>query len=234
MKTLLRTIEIVDVGISFDSKNFAFHSLSTQWSESGNWEIVSQHGHGKSILFQIVGGMTNPSRGKVLYNGIDIFETEFEKTLSLRLQVGFGFDLGGLLHNRTLFENLMLPLEYHKIQSFSAAKELVASMFDKFQIGNDRDKRPSFVSGSTRKLTVLIRSLLLEPRFIILDDPFVGLTDSQKATFVSELVGLRKKHGFLAILFTDSTKSKLLARDGQYYLSQNQISLIPNQTRVGA
>jgi len=234
MKALLNKIEIVDVCMSFDSKNFAFRSLSTCWSEPGNWEIVSEQGHGKSILFQIVGGITSPSRGKVLYNGIDIFETDFEKTLPLRLQVGFAFDLGGLLHNRTLFENLMLPLEYHKIHSFSAAKDLVLRMFDKFQISKYRDKRPSFVSGSTRKLTVLIRSLLLEPRFIILDDPFVGLNDIQRATFVSELVQLRKKNGYLTCLFTDSTKSKLLIRDGQYYLSQNQISLIPNQTRIGA
>jgi len=223
MREILNKIEIINVGMSFDGYNFTFNNLSMCWSESGNWEIVSEQGLGKSLLLQILGGIVNPTHGKVFYNDMDLLEVDFEKTLPLRLQVGFGFDLGGLLHNRTIFENLMLPLQYHKRYSFDEAQKIINHQLEKFQILKYRDLRPSFVSGSVRKMTVLLRSVLFRPRFLILDDPFVGLSDFQKKAFIEQIEEMRGETGFLSLLFIDSTQTKFLKRDGYFVLKQDEI-----------
>jgi ABC-type transporter Mla maintaining outer membrane lipid asymmetry ATPase subunit MlaF len=223
MSQILEKIEISNVGMNFDGQTFTFQNLSAHWCESGNWEILSEQGLGKSLLLQIVGGILTPTQGKVMYNDTDLFQSDFESTLPLRLQVGYTFDLGGLLHNQTIFDNLMLPLLYHKRYSDDEGQELINTQLEKFQIIKFRDLRPSFVSGSVRKMTVLLRSLLFEPRFLILDDPFVGLSDFQKNTFIQEIEEMRSKTGFLSLLLIDSTQTNFLKRDGYFILKRDEI-----------
>jgi ABC-type transporter Mla maintaining outer membrane lipid asymmetry ATPase subunit MlaF len=167
-----------------------------------------------------------------MYNDTDLFQSDFESTLPLRLQVGYTFDLGGLLHNRTIFDNLMLPLLYHKRYSDDEGQELINTQLEKFQIIKFRDLRPSFVSGSVRKMTVLLRSLLFKPRFLILDDPFVGLSDFQKNTFIEEIEEMRSDSGFLSLLLIDSTQTNFLKRDGHFILKRDEIMKKEEQNKL--
>jgi phospholipid/cholesterol/gamma-HCH transport system ATP-binding protein len=220
-ETILREIRLEKVSLFFDGKEqeSLFHDIDISWNQSGFWELFSEQAVGKSLLLQMVGGILAPPKGQIFYNGLNLFDTEFESSLQLRLQVGYAFDLGGLLHNRTLFENLMLPLQYHKVMSFVEAERKIKTLFEQFQIMKYQDLRPSFVSGSVRKMSILLRSILFHPRFLILDDPFVGLSPFQRQEFVTLIETLRNKTGFLHLLFTDSTKSHLFKKDGSYELS---------------
>jgi len=219
MAELLNKIQIKNLGMAFESNAFIFEGLTQSLQESGTWEFCSDQGLGKSLLLQVLGGITPPSHGKVYYNEMDVYGSDFQKILPLRLQIGYAFDLGGLLHNRTIFENLILPMQYHKLYNPSKRQEIVEVNLAKFQIAKYRDLRPSFVSGSVRKMTVLIRSLLLKPRFLILDDPFVGLSEFQKAALINEIESLRSASGFLSVILTDSVPCTSLNRDGYYVLN---------------
>lgn len=203
-------VELREVTFGFDASTVLFKKASWLWPAGQIYELRALQGQGKSILIHLLAGLSEPSEGQVLINGMNIHGVSFERFLPLRVKIGVAFDLGGLLHNRTLFENLMLPLHYHEYLPYAEAEYKIMSLLDKFDLIKFKDFRPSFVSGSVRKIVVLIRSLLFDPDVLLLDDPFVGLNDRQRRTFVSLIDQLRQKGGASRVLYSDSTGCNLM------------------------
>lgn len=165
--------------------------------------VNAEEGSGKSSLLQILAGLQIPQSGKYLINGENVVEMSFEEFLPFRLQIGYAFDYGGLINNRSLFDNLMLPLLYHKILSPEDAKARVTSMFKDFGVANVAHERPAHVPGRIRKLTCLMRSLVMQPQVLLLDDPSVGLGQESIYVFVDYIHALRKE-GYLNHVFFSS------------------------------
>lgn len=165
--------------------------------------VNAEEGAGKSTLLQILGGLQIPQSGKYLINGEDVVDMSFEEFLPYRLQIGYAFDYGGLINNRSLFDNLMLPLLYHKVLSHNEAKERVQSICADFGIEKVAHERPAHVPGRIRKLTCLMRTLVMRPQILLLDDPSVGLGQDSIYVFVDYLQTLRKE-GFLNHVFFSS------------------------------
>jgi ABC-type multidrug transport system ATPase subunit len=159
---------------------------------------------------QILAGLVLPTSGKYLVNGLDIAEMSFEEFLPYRLAIGYGFDHGGLLHNRTMQENLMLPLLYHKILGFKKAEARVHEYMDLLNIIKYKDIRPSHVSGGTRKLVCLIRALILHPHLLLLDEPTVGLSQETSLKFF-DLVEKIRQQGFLKSVFVSTHDDKTMS-----------------------
>lgn len=193
--------------------------------------IESAEGAGKSTLLQILAGLQIPQSGEYLINGENVLEMSFEEFLPYRLRVGYTFDYGGLLSNRTLFDNLMLPLLYHKIVSPEEAKERVQNIFSVFGVTDKAHERPAHVPGRIRKLTTLMRTLVLKPDLLILDDPSVGLGQESIQTFVAHIQQLREE-GFLRHVFFSSYDEKFMSlfdfytvrlEAGQLYLKNTEM-----------
>ncbi len=193
--------------------------------------IESAEGAGKSTLLQILAGLQIPQSGKYLINGENVLEMSFEEFLPYRIRVGYTFDYGGLLSNRTLFDNLMLPLLYHKIVSPEEAKERVQNIFSVFGVMDKAHERPAHVPGRIRKLTTLMRTLVLKPDLLILDDPSVGLGQESIQTFVGQIQQLRAE-GFLRNVFFSSYDEKFMSlfdfvtvrlESGQLYLKNPEL-----------
>jgi len=180
-------------------------SIQLKWDQSGIWRLSNIAMFSKSDFFRIIAGIIYPVDGTVLFNELNIHQESFEKILPLRLQLGYGIDVGGLLSNRTLYENVLLPLQYHRRIRDSSLTE-IDLFFKKFQIYHERHQRPAFSAGRSRKITVLIRSLILKPRFLILDDPFSGLLDNQKDQFIKLVQELFESGKLYSVIFFDSTE----------------------------
>ena len=187
--------------------------------------VKAEEGAGKSSLLQILGGLQIPQSGQYLINGQNVCEMSFEEFLPYRLEIGYSFDYGGLINNRTLFDNLMLPLLYHKVLSPGDAKLRVQEMFEKFDLTKFANERPAHVPGRVRKLTCLLRSLVMRPQMLLLDDPSVGLGQDSVYTFVDYVHQLRKE-GYLKHIFISSYDEKFMSLmnyqivhldDGQLY-----------------
>ncbi|MGE0763451.1 MAG: ATP-binding cassette domain-containing protein [Bdellovibrionales bacterium] len=138
-------------------------------------------GAGKSSILRLLVGLSQPSAGTILINGQAVDQMSFEEFLPYRLQIGYGFDLYGLLNNRTLRENLALPLQYHKRFELDEINRRVDEMLDLFHLVREQNQRPSAVSGSQRKATCVARSLIMMPQILLLDDPTTGLSILAKA-----------------------------------------------------
>lgn len=171
--------------------------------------LKAEEGAGKSSLLQVLGGLQVPQAGRYLINGENVMEMSFEEFLPYRLQIGYSFDYGGLINNRTLYDNLMLPLLYHKMISQKEAKERVDEIIRDFDLSKFAHERPAHVPGRVRKLACLMRSVVMRPQILLLDDPSVGLGQDSVYTFVDYLHKLRKA-GSLQHVFISSYDEKFM------------------------
>ena len=155
--------------------------------------VKASSGAGRSSLLQIMAGLVAPQKGKFLINDVNVTDMSFEEFLPYRMNIGYGFDFGGLLHNRTLLENLTLPLVYHKVCSLPQANDRAAEYMRTLGIQKFANQKPSTVPGGVRKMTCLLRALMLEPQVLLLDDPSVGLGQDQILKYFDLIQDLRKK-----------------------------------------
>jgi phospholipid/cholesterol/gamma-HCH transport system ATP-binding protein len=174
------------------------------------WIKAAQAGSGRSTLLQILAGLITPTKGKYFVNEQDVCEMSFEEFLPYRLSIGYSFDLGGLLHNRTLYENLMLPLMYHKAVKQSEANHLVTHYMQEMNILRYRDHRPSAVPGGIRKIVCLIRPLLMCPQVLLLDDPSLGVGQDTILKYFDLINNLRKQ-GLVKHIYVSSLDDKLMS-----------------------
>lgn len=171
----INTLEFKDLSFAFEGARPLFENISMAMPTSRVVWVRSPGGRGKSTLLKILAGLIVPQSGSYLMNGINVGEMSFEDFLPYRLNIGYGFDMGGLLNNKSLAENLILPLIYHSLLSAEEAFDRVHGVTDLFGMQDIRDLRPFGVSGSYRKLTCVMRAFIHQPEVVILDDPMTGL-----------------------------------------------------------
>lgn len=171
--------------------------------------IKSPEGSGKSTVLQLLAGLLLPQSGSYYINGEDIVGMSFEEFLPYRMRIGFTFDYGGLINNRSMVENLLLPLVYHKLMTFDAAKKRVEELCERFDLIRFRNDRPAHVPGRVRKLVVLLRGLITDPHILLLDDPSVGLSEKTQLELVSVLNEMRQR-GLARHLIVSSYDEKFM------------------------
>lgn len=169
---------------------------------NGNTLITGLSGSGKSALLKILCGLLTPKQGSYFLNGHDVCEMAFEEFLPYRKRIGYGFDYGGLLANRTLWDNLMLPLQYHNEVDYETAEARVRDLMNRFALLPFKDRRPAAVSGAIRKATAIARAFVMRPPMLILDDPFVGLDREAIQAMFAMIESHRAEHGLEHVFFT--------------------------------
>ncbi len=189
--------------------------------------IQSDEGEGKSTLLQVMAGLQIPQIGDYLINDANVREMSFEEFLPYRLKIGYSFDYGGLISNRSLRDNLLLPLQYHKLVPEIEAQKRVQDLITRFDFVKFADERPAHVPGRLRKLTCLLRALVHYPDLLLMDDPSVGLGAETSENFLSLLKELRQE-GYLNHMMVVSYDDKFMQQlspvilhldEGQLYRS---------------
>ncbi|MBX2993178.1 MAG: ATP-binding cassette domain-containing protein [Bdellovibrionaceae bacterium] len=198
----IEKLRFENVSFKFDGQDPVFENVDFDFPMNQMVWVKAEHGSGRSTLLQILAALQMPTKGNYLINDANVGEMSFEEFLPYRLAIGYGFDMGGLIHNRTLFENLILPLNYHKVLSPQEAGERVTHYMREFNLTKYKDQRPSFMPGGAKKLACLLRAVILHPQMVLLDDPTVGLPQDTALKFFDLLETLRKegslKHAFVS------------------------------------
>lgn len=158
-------------------------------------------GSGKSSILKLMAGLISPQSGKYWIDDVCVSELSFAEFLPYRLQIGYSFDMGGLLSNRSLYENLMLPLLFHQRCSTEDADTLVRRWMEKFNIDGVQHQRPFSVSGGQRKSAILLRAFIHSPQVVLLDDPMAGLKEDGRAAFSELVQEFHTKRGLKKIIF---------------------------------
>ena len=184
----------------------------------------------KFFFFHAISQITGFEQGQFLINKENVLDLSFEEFLPYRLNMGFGFSTRGLLSNRTLHENALLPVTYHHLMTESEAKEWVDYLFDYFDVTNFMHSRPAEASPSAQKAALLIRAFVHRPEMIILDSPGVLLANKLQANLL-QLIDEHKKHYGLKHLFfaTQDEDFAHCLTDQSVILSRGSLNLINHE-----
>lgn len=202
--SIVTSIEFKDVTFGYrDAQKPMFEGLSVKLPVGENILITGQVGEGTSTFLKLLAVVHQPQEGSVLINGLDTSQMSFEEFLPLRTKIGYTFDYGGLFANRSLLDNLTLPLLYHKIFSFEESRQRGIDLANHFGFYNKLGERPASVTGGLRKLVSVLRTLLMNPEMLVMDDPFMGV-DPQNVARLIKILNERRESGEIRHLYLTS------------------------------
>lgn len=148
--------------------------------------IVGESGSGKSTLLNMIGALDNPTSGKVLIDGKDIFSMkESELTIFRRRNIGFIFQAFNLIPELTVEQNIIFPvlLDYQKPD-----RQYLEELLEVLNLKHRRNHLPSQLSGGQQQRVAIGRALITRPSIILADEP-TGNLDTQNS---SEVIALLK------------------------------------------
>ncbi|HET8539279.1 MAG TPA: ABC transporter ATP-binding protein [Anaeromyxobacter sp.] len=175
-------------------------------SEGDLVALTGPSGAGKSTFLHLVGTLDVPTRGRVLFEGEDVFERGEEGLASFRnLTIGFVFQSHHLLPEFSALENTMMPALIRRV-SRAEARRRAAEMLGTVGLGDRMDHRPGELSGGEQQRVALARALCLGPRLLLADEP-TGNLDPQTAEGIHALLSdLNARLGITAVVVTHNER----------------------------
>ncbi|HEX2926008.1 MAG TPA: ABC transporter ATP-binding protein [Ruminiclostridium sp.] len=200
-------VEINNIGMNYQSPNGeipAITNISLKIEKGEFICIVGPSGCGKSTLLSIIAGLLPPSSGNISINGADISGTSPE--------VGYMLQKDYLFEWRTILENVRLGLEIRKAMS-SENIEYMNNLLITYDLYDFKDKYPSQLSGGMRQRAALIRTLVLKPEILLLDEAFSALDYQTRLAVADDIYSIIKKENKTAILVTHDIAESISMAD---------------------
>jgi lipoprotein-releasing system ATP-binding protein len=168
--------------------------------------LTGPSGAGKSTFLHLLGTLDVPTRGRVLFDGEDVFERGEEGLASFRNQtVGFVFQSHHLLPEFSALENAMMPALIRRVPR-SEARRRASEMLGHVGLSERMDHKPGELSGGEQQRVALARALCLSPRLLLADEP-TGNLDPQTAEGIHALLkDLNARLGITAVVVTHNER----------------------------
>lgn len=183
------TAALTDVTFSVEKGEFVF--------------LVGPSGSGKTTLFRLLIRDTLPSRGSININKLEVTKMPKKKIPRLRQKIGVVFQDLKLLKERTVFENILFPLEVtgtdHK-----TAKQKVEKILEQVGIIEHRNKFPLQLSGGELQRVAIARALVFSPDIVLADEP-TGNLDITTSWEILKLLQDINKTGTTILMATHNT-----------------------------
>lgn len=160
--------------------------------------LIGTSGCGKTTILRLVNRLLEPTRGRVLVGGVDVATLD---PIALRRSMGYVIQSGGLFPHMTVAGNVGLLCRLEGWES-ERARARVAELLERVHLPADEfaDRYPSALSGGQRQRVGVARALALDPRIVLLDEPFGALDRITRARVQEEFLELRKSEGRTMIL----------------------------------
>jgi ABC-type transporter Mla maintaining outer membrane lipid asymmetry ATPase subunit MlaF len=157
--------------------------------------IMGPSGSGKSTLLKVAAGLIPPDRGAVMLRGDDLATLGERRMLAFRRENGFVFQDGALWENKSIFENLALPLQVHHPElGEPRIRERVLGMLERGGLADSPGLRPAQLSGGERKIVSFLRATIAEPKVVFLDEPTLSI-DHTMADLITGMIRDLKAQG---------------------------------------
>ena len=183
-------IQVENLTKTYETGNYEVHALENAGFsiEKGEFvAIVGPSGSGKTTMLNMIGGLDQPTGGKVVIDNIEMTTLSPNELIDFRLQhIGFVFQAYNLIPVLTAKENvefIMLLQNRDKKERTKRAEELLTSV----GLGQRMNNRPSELSGGQQQRVAVARALASNPSFVLADEPTANL-DSQSAESLLDLM----------------------------------------------
>jgi phospholipid/cholesterol/gamma-HCH transport system ATP-binding protein len=182
--------------------------------------ILGGSGTGKSVTLRHMLGLEAPDSGRVLVEEEDITDLPEEELYRIRKKFGMLFQSGALFDSMTVFENVAYPLREHTDMEEEDIARTVREKLELVNLPNAAHLMPVDLSGGMRKRVGLARSIVLDPKVILYDEPTTGLDPLTAQTINELIIDLQAKLNVTSVVVTHDIHSAFSVGDRIAFLDQ--------------
>lgn len=175
--------------------------------------LLGPNGAGKTTSFYMIVGLVKPNSGKIFLDTENI--TDLPMYQRAKRGVGYLAQEASVFRQLTVEENILAVLEMTKMPK-AAQHEKVESLLEEFSLTHVRKSKGIVLSGGERRRTEIARALSVDPKFVLLDEPFAGVDPIAVEEIQSIVAKLKSKN--IGILITDHNVNETLSITDRAYL----------------
>jgi phospholipid/cholesterol/gamma-HCH transport system ATP-binding protein len=182
--------------------------------------ILGGSGTGKSVTLRHMLGLEAPDSGRVIVEEEDVTDLPEEELYRIRKKFGMLFQSGALFDSMTVFDNVAFPLREHTDMTEEEITRNVREKLELVNLPNTEHLMPVDLSGGMRKRVGLARSIVLDPKVILYDEPTTGLDPITSQTINELIIDLQAKLNVTSIVVTHDIHSAFSVGDRIAFLHQ--------------
>ena len=213
-------LEVKDINYAYhnmDGETKALEHISFSMKEGDFLAIVGPSGCGKSTLLHLIAGLLEPEKGLILLNG--------KYLRGSATNIGYMLQKDELLEWRTVYHNVLLGLEIQHSMT-ARAKEKARELLDIYGLDQFANSRPSELSGGMRQRAALVRTLVMEPDLLLLDEPFSALDYQTRLTVGDDIGQIIRKEKKSAIMVTHDLAEAISLADRVIVLTARPATIL--------
>jgi sulfate transport system ATP-binding protein len=216
-------IEIEDIAKEFGPTT-ALHPVSLSIPSGALIALLGPSGSGKTTLLRILGGLEFPTQGRVLFDGEDATGLSVQER-----RAGFVFQHYALFRHMTVFENVAYGLRARPRKTRPTEAEIdrrVNKLLAMIQLPDIARRYPNQLSGGQRQRVALARALAIEPRMLLLDEPFGALDARVRKELRGGLREIHDATGLTTVFVTHDQEEAMQLADLVVVMSMGRIEQI--------
>lgn len=202
----MASIKLVNLNKSFGEK-LVLHNINLEIQDGELVSLLGVSGCGKSTTLQLIAGLINPNDGDILFNDKSVLNASTGKR-----EATIVFQDYLLFPHMNIYENIEFGLKMRKI-SKQIRKEKVERLIKLVKLNGYENKYPSELSGGQKQRVAIARTLAIEPKVLLLDEPFSNLDINLRNEMREFVLDLQKKLKITTILVTHDKEEALLMSD---------------------
>jgi sulfate/thiosulfate transport system ATP-binding protein len=224
-------IEIDEIAKEFGTST-ALHPVSLAIPSGALIALLGPSGSGKTTLLRILGGLEYPSSGRVLFDGEDATGLSVQER-----RAGFVFQHYALFKHMTVFENIAYGLRARPRATRPTNPEIdrrVNKLLELIQLPDIARRYPAQLSGGQRQRVALARALAIEPRMMLLDEPFGALDARVRKELRQGLRDIHDSTGLTSVFVTHDQDEAMELADLVVVMSMGRIEQVGKPAQIRA
>ena len=226
MRKAIDSLVIKNLSHFYKPEELVFDQVNFEFPKNQVLYLKGPRGSGKGTLMKILIGLQAPTSGEFLISNNPVNHLSHDEFNAYRLNMGFSFDVGGLINNLSLYENFKLMLDYHNFIEPHKRFDYIVNLMKTFHLDEQKHLRPALISSSARKATSVLRAFILQPELVVLNDPTQGLAPEHIEPLVN-LIEFHQKNLNLKFTIISSDDSSLIStcRGSSINVTTNELQM---------
>jgi cell division transport system ATP-binding protein len=200
-------IELSDVTKRYPGGHEALASLNLTIQQGELVFLTGHSGAGKSTLLKLIAAIERPTTGNIVVNGQNVGRMKRPALPFFRRNIGLIFQDHKLLYDRSVFDNVLLPLHIQGMTGSDAAKRVRAAL-DKVGLLKKEKTRPITLSGGEQQRLCIARAIVSRPALVLADEPTANLDDA----YARDIMDMFRAFNEVGVTLVISTHDQELIR----------------------
>ncbi len=224
-------IEIKNIKKSFNSHVVLEH-VDLTIGDGDSMVIIGGSGCGKTVLLRLIIGLIKPDSGTIRVNGEEITRMDRKDLFRIRKKFGMLFQGAALFDSMTVEENIGLALKEHTDFSAEEIRKRVQEKLNMVGLSGIEEKKPAELSGGMKKRVGLARALIMDPEFVLFDEPTTGLDPIMADAINSLIIETHKKLKITSVAVTHDMSSAYQIADRIAMLYEGSIIFVGPPSKI--